>query len=140
MKIKMAAIFAMTFGLLIISAPLLAHHGTAAYDYARTVNLKATITGFVWANPHCQIEFDAKDEGGNAQHWIIEAFNPAMLQRDGWTKGRESMKPGDEVTVSFHPSKNGEKVGILDKVTLASGQVLRQHAAQSQAPGDAPYR
>ena len=63
-----------------------------------------------------------------------------MLQRDGWTKGRESMKPGDEVTVSFHPSKNGEKVGILDKVTLASGQVLRQHAAQSQAPGDAPYR
>ena len=55
MKIKVAAIFVMTFGLLIISAPLLAHHGTAAYDYARTVNLKATITGFVWANPHCQI-------------------------------------------------------------------------------------
>jgi hypothetical protein len=140
MKIKMAAIFAMSFGLLIISPLLWAHHGTAAYDYTKTVNLKATITGFVWANPHCQIEFVAKDDSGNAQHWIIEAFNPAMLQRDGWTKGRESMKPGDEVTVSFHPSKNGEKVGILDKVTLGSGQVLRQHAAQSQAPGDAPYR
>jgi hypothetical protein len=140
MKTKLVASFVLALGLLVVSAPLLAHHGTAAYDYTKTLDLKATITAFVWANPHCQIEFEVKDDSGKAQRWIVEAFNPAMLQRDGWTKGRESMKPGDEVTISFHPSKNGEKVGILDKVTLASGQVLHQHAAQSQAPGEAPYR
>ena len=140
MNAKLAAFFAVTFGLLGFSTTLLAHHGTAAYDYTKTLSLKATVTNFVWANPHCQIEFDVKDENGNAQRWIVEAFNPAMLQRDGWTKGRESMKPGDEVTISFHPSKNGEKVGILDKVVLAGGQILRQHGAQSQAPGEAPYR
>ena len=57
-----------------------------------------------------------------------------MLRRDGWTNGRQSLKPGDDVTISFHPAKNGMKVGILDKVVLADGTVLKQRAAQSQAP------
>lgn len=140
MKTKLGASFAIAFGLLVVSASLFAHHGTAAYDYTKTLNLKATITDFVWSNPHCQIEFDAKDDNGNPQHWIIEAFNPAMLRRDGWSMGKDTLKPGDEVTISFHPSKNGQKVGILDKLVLANGQVLHQHAAQSQAPGEAPYR
>jgi hypothetical protein len=68
------AYFALTFVLLLASAPLFAHHATAAYDYTKTFNLKATITGFVWANPHCRIEFDVKDDSGNTQNWIVEAF------------------------------------------------------------------
>ena len=135
MKTRWAASAAMAFGLLAISMPLFAHHGTSAYDYSKTLTGKATISNFHWANPHCQIEFDFKDENGATQHWNIEAFNPAMLRRDGWTQGRESLKPGDEVTMSFHPAKNGMKVGILDKVVLADGQVLKQRAAQSQTGG-----
>jgi hypothetical protein len=127
-------LIAMALGIFISAGPLLAHHGTAAYDYSKTLTEKATIASFNWANPHCQIEFDFKDETGAAQHWNIEAFNPAMLRRDGWTNGRQSLKPGDDVTISFHPAKNGMKVGILDKVVLADGTVLKQRAAQSQAP------
>ncbi len=122
MKIRWAASAAMAFGLLALSPPLFAHHGTSAYDYTKTLTGKATISNFHWANPHCQIEFDFKDENGATQHWNIEAFNPAMLRRDGWTQGRESLKPGDEVTMSFHPALNGMKVGILGaKVVLADG-------------------
>jgi hypothetical protein len=55
-----------------------------------------------------------------------------MLRREGWNLGRESLKPGDEVTMSFHPAKNGMKIGILDKVVLADGTVLKQRVAQSQ--------
>ncbi len=132
MKTKLGASAAMALGFLLFSAALLAHHGTAAYDYSKTFVQKSTIADFKWANPHCQIEFDFKDESGATQHWTIEAFNPAMLRREGWTLGRESLKPGDEVTISFHPAKNGMKVGILDKVVLADGQVLKQRVAQSQ--------
>jgi Family of unknown function (DUF6152) len=107
-------------------------HGTAAYDYSKTFDVKATITDFRWANPHCQIEFDVKEDNGTTEHWIIEAFNPAMLRREGWNLGRETFKPGDEVTISFYPAKNGQKVGILDKAVLASGQVVHQRVAQSQ--------
>jgi hypothetical protein len=122
----------MALGLLMLSVPLFAHHGTAAYDYTKTLTEKATVTSFKWANPHCQIEFDFKDDAGAAEHWNIEAFNPAMLRREGWNLGRESLKPGDEVTMSFHPAKNGMKIGILDKVILADGTVLKQRVAQSQ--------
>jgi hypothetical protein len=132
MKTRLGASMVMVLGLLALSVPLFAHHGTAAYDYSKTFTEKATIANFKWANPHCQIEFDFKDENGAAQHWNIEAFNPAMLRREGWNLGRESLKPGDEVTISFHPAKNGMKVGILDRVTLTDGTVLKQRVAQSQ--------
>ncbi len=132
MKIRVGASIAMALGLLTISAPLFAHHGTAAYDYSKTLTEKATITSFKWANPHCQIEFDFKDDGGAVEHWNIEAFNPAMLRREGWNLGRDSLKAGDEVTLSFHPAKNGMKVGILDRAVLADGTVLKQRVAQSQ--------
>jgi hypothetical protein len=135
MRTRSGASVAVALALLAFSVPLFAHHGTAAYDYTKTLSEKATITGFKWANPHCQIEFDFKDDAGAVEHWNIEAFNPAMLRRDGWTQGRESLKPGDEVTLSFHPAKNGMKVGILDKAVLADGTVLKQRAAQSQTGG-----
>ena len=134
MNTRLGAWLAAALAILAFSAPLLAHHGTAAYDYTKTFTEKATITNFKWANPHCQIEFDFKNDSGAVEHWNIEAFNPAMLRRDGWTQGRESLKPGDDVTLSFHPAKNGMKVGILDKAVLADGTVLKQRAAQSQSP------
>ena len=132
MNSRIGAILALTFGLLLVSGPVFAHHGTAAYDYSKTYNGKATITEFKWANPHCQIEFDFKSDSGAAEHWVIEAFNPAMLRREGWNLGKDTFKPGDEVTISFHPAKNGMKVGILDKATLANGQVVKQRVAQAQ--------
>jgi hypothetical protein len=131
-KTRFGAAVTLAFGLLAIAIPLFAHHGTAAYDYSKTLTEKATVTNFKWANPHCQIEFDFKDDSGAVEHWTIEAFNPAMLRREGWNLGRESLKPGDEVTMSFHPAKNGMKVGILDKAVLADGTVLKQRVAQSQ--------
>jgi len=130
--IKAVAWFTLALCLLLVCVPTFAHHGTAAYDYSKTMDGKATIKNFNWANPHCQIEFDFKPDTGAPEHWIIEAFNPAMLRREGWTLGKDSFKPGDEVTISFHPAKNGMKVGILDKATLANGQLVHQRVAQSQ--------
>jgi len=40
----------------------------------------------------------------------------------GWSK--QSFKPGDEVTASFNPVKNGAPVGRIQQVVLADGQVL----------------
>ncbi len=62
------------------------------------------------------------DDKGNKQHWSVQAINPLMLTRYGWT--RSSLKAGDMVTVIFHPAKNGEMIGLLDKVILANGREL----------------
>jgi hypothetical protein len=119
-RFKLATIL---LGFLAVSVPLFAHHGAAAYDTTKKITLKATVTEWFWANPHCFLKFDAKDDKGNVVHWAVEASNPADMVNLGWSK--ESFKPGDEVTVTFEPVKNGQPIGRIEQVVLASGQVLK---------------
>ena len=108
--------------LLAAAAPAFAHHGSAAYDTTKHLTMKATVTEWVWANPHCFLKFDAKDEKGEVVHWAVEASNPADMVNLGWSKA--SFKPGDEVTVTFMPVKSGAPVGRIQQVVLANGQTL----------------
>jgi hypothetical protein len=41
----------------------------------------------------------------------------------GWSK--QSFKPGDEVTVTVEPVKNGLPIGRIEQVVLANGQILK---------------
>jgi hypothetical protein len=109
--------------LLAIGLPAFAHHGNAEFDLTQSLTLKATITDFVWSNPHSEIFFDVKDTDGKLTRWSCEAVQPALLHRAGWTK--DSLKPGDQVTIVLHPAKNGKPIGYLQKVVLANGDELR---------------
>ncbi len=120
MRNRLAMIF---LGVLTVSVPVFAHHGAAAFDTTKKITLKATVTEWFWANPHCFLKFDAKDDKGNVVHWAVEASNPADMVNLGWAK--DSFKPGDEVTVTFEPVKNGAPVGRIEQVVLANGQVLK---------------
>jgi Family of unknown function (DUF6152) len=108
--------------LLAVSVPVFAHHGAAAYDTTKKFTVKATVTEWFWANPHCFLKFDAKDDKGNVVHWATEASNPADMINLGWSK--QTFKPGDEITVTFVPVKNGQPVGRVLQVVLANGQTL----------------
>jgi len=120
-KAKFLMIFALA-GSLIASIPLLAHHGNAAFDVGKRVTVKGTVTEWVWANPHCWLKFDVKDDKGNVAHWVAETNNaPDMIER-GWSK--YSFKSGDEVTVTLEPVKSGNPVGRVVGVVLANGQAL----------------
>jgi len=105
-----------------LSTALFAHHGGAAYDTEKRITLKATVTEWFWANPHCFLKFDAKDEKGNVVHWVTETSNPSDMVNLGWSK--DSFKPGDVVTVTFMPVKNGNPIGRIQQVVLANGQTL----------------
>ena len=89
----------------------------------KSLTVKATVTEWFWANPHCFLKFDAKDDKGNVVHWATETSNPSDMVNLGWSK--HSFKPGDEVTVTFTPVKNGAPVGRIDQVVLANGQILK---------------
>lgn len=106
-----------------IGLPAFAHHGNAEFDLTQSLTLKATIADFVWSNPHSEIFFDVKEGDGKLTRWSCEAVQPALLHRAGWTK--DSLKPGDQVTIVLHPAKNGKPIGYLQKVVLANGDELR---------------
>jgi hypothetical protein len=112
--------------LFLLSSPVLAHHGNAGYDMQKmTVIPKATITQVEWGNPHCSIHFDATDDKGMVQHYIVEAPPPSELAPRNWT--RKALNAGDEVTVYYHAAKNGAPVGIIQKVIFANGNILRAY-------------
>jgi Family of unknown function (DUF6152) len=100
-----------------------AHHGYAAYDMTKTITVKGTVVELSMANPHSSLTFDTKDDSGALNHWAIEFGTLRGLLSEGWTK--ETLKTGDEITVSLHPAKNGAKVGVLvGKITFADGRPL----------------
>jgi len=122
MKNGLAKIFAVIVGSLLLSVPLFAHHGPAAFDSTKRVTMKATVVEWFWANPHCILKFDFSNEKGEVEHWLAETSNPADMVNYGWT--RQSVKPGDQVSVTLMPVKNGRPIGRVVEVVLANGQKL----------------
>jgi hypothetical protein len=115
--------FTLLTGVLLAGAPLLAHHGAAAYSDQVQILKDATVTKFIWANPHCIVMFDVKDDKGNVTHWAGEEGSPSAVGLLGWN--RNSLQPGDVITVYIYPAKSGSPVGRLNKVILPDGKTLR---------------
>ena len=111
MRNRLGTISLAVISLLTVSVPLFAHHGNAAYDATRSVIVKGTVTGYVWANPHVFVKLDGKDDSGNPVHWVVEGQNPVSMTQIGWTK--DTFKPGDEVEIDAMPAKNGNPVAFL---------------------------
>jgi len=115
-----------------ICGPLLAHHGSVAYDESKVVVLKeATVTRLVWANPHNIVLFDVKDSKDKVVHWSAEGGSPSALSILGWN--RNSLQPGDVVTVYLVQSKLDTPVGRFIKVVLADGTTLKDSSYRSHA-------
>src|SRR5579872_363441 len=122
----MKRVFFMASAVLVVlisaGLPLWAHHGGSEYDTKNPITLKGTVTEYYWANPHCQIYVDVKDEKGKTVNWAIETLAPAVMKRAGWN--RELLHPGDVTTITVVPSRNGTPVGMVRKLVLPNGQEL----------------
>jgi len=110
-------------GLLMLALPVLAHHGTAAFDTSQVVTVTGTITEFQYINPHAQVYFTVKNDKGVEEPWQGELTAPNKLSRAGWTK--HTLKPGDSVTVSGNPAKSGEHTLWIRKLVGPDGQALQ---------------
>ena len=124
MKTKLLMMVVLFAGLAAIDSPLFAHHGAAAYDMSKPVVLKdATVTEFIWINPHPLIKADYKDEQGNVQHWTMEMGSTVSAGLIGWT--RTTLNYGDVVTLYVWQAKTRVPVGRFNKVVFADGSTMR---------------
>src|SRR5580704_2757914 len=115
------AVFAVVCGLFVAALPVFAHHSFAAeYDATKPITLKGVVTKMEWMNPHARFYVDVKDESGTVTNWELELTSPNGLKRNGW--GRNSLKPGDEVTVTGFLAKDGSKMGNARTVVLSDGR------------------
>ena len=99
-----------------------AHHSGAMYADTTTVETDATVVGFQWTNPHSWIQVSYTDEAGATKEVDLELGSPIQLAQQGWRP--RIVAPGDAVTVTFHPHRDGVASGFLYTIVLPDGQTL----------------
>ncbi len=111
-----------TAAALLVSSSAWAHHGAASiYDMGKETTLKATVTEFVWTNPH--VELGVSMSGGTRTELLLELGSPPNIRNRGWSS--RTVKAGDVVTVTFHPGLRGAKIGVVMKLITAEGKELQ---------------
>ena len=121
------------------SVTAFAHHSYAMFDMQKEVQVEGTVKEFRYTNPHSWIVLEVKDAAGNPTEYRVEANGPGYLARYGWKRG--SLTPGDSVTVSVNPLKDGSQGGSLNKVTFKDGHELNAKVGAplpTPAPGAKP--
>jgi hypothetical protein len=108
------------------AAPTAAHHGASAYDLEQTLTVRGKVTEFQFVNPHVLIYVATTDADGRERVWAGELTSPNRMARLGgavkWHK--ELLKPGDVVTLTGRPARNGAPALLLTAVQDADGNLL----------------
>ncbi len=114
-----------------------AHHSGSMFDPTKSETVQGVVRAFNWTNPHVNVEVMAEPEAGKAaQLWTLEASSPGVMGRSGWTK--RSLNPGDRVTVTFSPLRDGGLGGSLRRVELPDGKVLTWSTSYTPAADAKP--
>ncbi len=117
---------------LLMGVPLVAHHGSAAFDTGKTVVLKGTVEQWLYSNPHVLLRLEVTDENGETVVWVAEGQAPKTIFPAGYRKN--SFNDGDQVTVTVEPAKEGQRRGRILEAVLANGKTLGRASSAGAIP------
>ncbi len=110
--------------MLLTPAMVIAHHNAAShYLVDQKITVKGVVTQFRLINPHARIYFDVTDDDGEVQKWLGEGNASSVLRRRGWTD--DHLKPGDVITISGAPARDGGHKIDWESIVLQDGTELR---------------
>ena len=113
---------ALSLGVLASAAPALAHHSFAMFDQSKQISISGTVKDFQYTNPHSWVIVTAMAADGKQTEWGFESEGPSTLLRNGVK--HSSLLPGEKVTATAYPMRDGRPAGALISITKADGSVV----------------
>jgi hypothetical protein len=105
-----------------LATAALAHHSQSEFDFKLKVEVEGTVTRVDWRSPHARLYVDAVGEDGMTVNWDFELPSPTTMMRRGWK--RDSLKPGDHVTVTGSRARNYPNIAYATTIKDASGKAM----------------
>jgi hypothetical protein len=118
----MRVIFVTGFAAFAFVTSAYAHHSFAMFDHEKKLTLTGTVEEFEYINPHGWLHVNVVGADGRAGIWQLEMGGINAMQRVGLTP--DTLKPGDRVTVEFHPLKDGARGGQYLSAKLPDGRTV----------------
>ena len=133
---RVAALIA--FALCAAPAPADAHHSLAQYIQTRAEVVIGRVKEFAWTNPHTWLTVTVRGENGAMSEWTFEGVSTSRLATAGFKK--DTMMPGDPVSIVYNPRRDGKPGGMFFAVTLVDGRTLKLNRLQQpQGAGNQRY-
>ncbi len=111
-----------TLSVLMLSAPLLAHHSVPVnFDQSREITIKGVLTEIRWINPHSRFRVDVTNEDGSTVEWLVEMGAINTMRRAGFESDRFTV--GDALTIIGRPGRR-DRVMLLRTAVLPDGSRL----------------
>ena len=111
---------------LVAAAFASAHHSVAGqFDVTKSLTLTGTISKVEWINPHPYVHLDVAARNGRVTTWALSTLPIPMLRKAGLTKNALSGKPGEMVTITAMPARDGKNFGWIMKITYSDGHYYR---------------
>ena len=124
MTSRISIIFAATL-LMFTHQSAVGHHSFAVEFTAEETAVIKVVVAEVWfRNPHVRYYVDVTNDDGEIERWDTRTSSPSLLVRKGWTK--ETIKPGDVITIKGHLGRDDKKLLSIIGVELADGTQLGQ--------------
>lgn len=117
----------------ICALPVSAHHSDAGIDMESIVAFDGVVADFIWRNPHVYVLVEQLDGTGEAVEWELQMGPTNVMSRRGWR--RDTLQPGEQVSVRAHASLSGRPYGIIESIDKDGGLQLAE--AAGGAPADA---
>jgi len=132
MRDKLVTAAAVVVGLLVVPVLVLPHHSATIYDRDKQITLVGSVKEFKLINPHPHLYFRVKDEAGKVVDWIGDSARaPSNWFNSGW--GANSLKPGDTITITGAPTKDGRPMLQIQKIVTPDGKEWTEGAARTPA-------
>jgi hypothetical protein len=123
-RLQLGAALALGLAALIwVALPAVAHHSGAMFEATKTITIKGVVKVFEYTNPHSWLWVTVTNDDETTTDWGFEAEGPSTLYRAGIKKS--DLKPGDKVTVTGRPMKDGRPAAAWVLVVKEDGTELR---------------